>query len=64
MERIYDSLKNSGKLLLREPTSASHGTPADEMCALGRTAGLREGSSVARSSFMIGAHFGGVFQEP
>jgi hypothetical protein len=64
MKRIYDPLKNSEKLLLREPTSASHGTPADEMCALGRAAGLRQGSGVARSTFMIGAHFGGVCQVP
>ncbi len=63
MERIYELLKDGGRLFLREPAKESHGMPSDEIRGLTESAGFREESGVVRTAFLVGVHFDGVFRK-
>jgi len=63
LDRIYELLKPDGRLFLREPTSAKHGMPADEILKVTGSIGLREESASERKAFILGALFEGTFRK-
>jgi len=62
-DRIYELLKDGGRLYLREPTKASHGMPAAEIRRLAESVGLREVSGEERTARILGPQFFGVFEK-
>ena len=63
IDRIYELLKESGRLFLREPTRGHHGIRPDEIRRLTKSAGLQEESGVERRTFLFGHHFDAVFRK-
>jgi len=57
------SLKDPGRLFVREPTKAGHGMPADEVRRLMLGAGLREVASVESRLLLVGPYYAGVFEK-
>ncbi len=56
-------LKNGGRLFIREPIRAAHGTPVDEIHALLSAAGLRERDNRMTRSLVMGQVYEGVFEK-
>jgi len=55
-------LKNGGRLYIREPIRATHGTPVDEIRRLLSATGLCERKSRMTQSLTVGQVYEGVFE--
>ncbi|MGZ4934691.1 MAG: class I SAM-dependent methyltransferase [Halobacteriota archaeon] len=63
VDALARKLKQGGRLFIREPTRAGHGTPVDEIRTLLSAAGLRERDSTMTRSLMMGHVYEGVFEK-
>jgi ubiquinone/menaquinone biosynthesis C-methylase UbiE len=61
---LSSTLKNDGRLFIREPTKEGHGMPADEIRELMRNAGLREIRFSEEKLAFVGPTYSGVFEKP
>lgn len=55
------SLKDTGRLFIREPTKEKHGMPVNEIRLLMHESGLREQQYEKSKSLLMGAYYSGVF---
>lgn len=63
LSRVYDLLKENGRVCLREPTKPSHGIPAEEIRSLAVSVGFREEAGRERKGMLSGPSFEGVFRK-
>ncbi|HUU28909.1 MAG TPA: class I SAM-dependent methyltransferase [archaeon] len=56
-------LKDTGKLLIREPAKESHGMPVEEIREVMRASGLKEIDFKVTRSLMTGQMYAGVFKK-
>ena len=63
LSRIYDLLKDDGRLFLREPTKAGHGISVGEMRSLLESVGFREERGETGRKLLMGRTFEGIFRK-
>ncbi|MFP3909049.1 MAG: class I SAM-dependent methyltransferase [Archaeoglobaceae archaeon] len=60
---LAEKLKPEGKIIIREPTKASHGMSSSEITALMNKAGLREIRGESQKSMFLGPMYFGIFEK-
>jgi len=63
LSRIYDLLKDNGRLFLREPTKSGHGISVSETRSLLESVGFREEHGRAGRKRLTGRTFEGIFRK-
>lgn len=60
---LVEKLKPKGKMIIREPTRATHGMSSSEITALMNKPGLREARGASQKSIFLGPMYFGIFEK-